>query len=177
MKSLLDQLSNYASYHRDPRNITTHLVGIPMILVAVTILLARPNLNVMGLMLSPAVAVALVTALYYLRLDRPYGLVMTLVLVISLAIAQYTAGLPTAQWLAWGLGLFVVGWIIQFIGHIYEGRKPAFVDDLMGLIIGPLFVAAEIGFALGLRTEVREAIDARSGPVRRRGTPVQVLKP
>lgn len=177
MKTLLDQLSNYASYHRDPRNIATHLVGIPMILVAVTILLARPNLPVMGLLLSPAVAVALVTAGYYLRLDIRYGLVMGLVLLISLAIAQYTATLPTAQWLAWGLGLFVVGWIIQFIGHVYEGRKPAFVDDLMGLIIGPLFVTAEIGFALGLRTEVREAIDARSGPVRRRGTPVQVLKP
>jgi uncharacterized membrane protein YGL010W len=40
-----------------------------------------------------------------------------------------------------------------------------------------LFVVAEMGFALGLRTEVRKAIDTRSGPVRRRGTPVQVLKP
>src|SRR3546814_9523920 len=33
-------------------------------------------------------------------------------------------------WLGSGLGMFVLGWVIQFVGHYYEGRKPAFVDDL-----------------------------------------------
>ena len=56
----------------------------------------------------------------------------------------------------------------QFIGHYFEGRKPAFVDDLTGLIIGPLFVAAELGFMLGLREPLRLAIEARVGPVRLR---------
>jgi uncharacterized membrane protein YGL010W len=28
MKTLLDQLSNYADYHRSERNITTHLIGV-----------------------------------------------------------------------------------------------------------------------------------------------------
>jgi uncharacterized membrane protein YGL010W len=69
-------------------------------------------------------------------------------------------------WLALSLGLFVVGWIIQFVGHYFEGRKPAFVDDLVGLAIGPLFVAAEAGFLLGLREEVREEIERRAGPTR-----------
>ena len=54
------------------------------------------------------------------------------------------------------------------MGHYYEGKKPAFVDDIMGLIIGPLFVAAEVVFALGLRSEVLKAIEERVGPVRRR---------
>ena len=67
-----------------------------------------------------------------------------------------------------GIGLFVVGWLIQFIGHYYEGKKPAFVDDIMGLIIGPLFVVAEVVFALGLRASVLQAIEARVGPVRKR---------
>ena len=69
-------------------------------------------------------------------------------------------------WLGWGVGLFVVGWVIQFIGHYWEGRKPAFMDDIVGLLIGPLFVLAEIGFALGWRKSVQQAIEARSGPVR-----------
>ena len=60
----------------------------------------------------------------------------------------------------------MVGWIIQFLGHYWEGRKPAFVDDLVGLLIGPLFVAAEVGFAMGLRLEVQRAIEARVGPTR-----------
>lgn len=42
MKTLVDHLSQYANYHRDPRNIATHFVGIPMIVLAVTILLSRP---------------------------------------------------------------------------------------------------------------------------------------
>jgi hypothetical protein len=40
---------------------------------------------------------------------------------------------------------------------------------LVGLIVGPLFVVAGWGFALGLRHEVRDAIERRSGPVRLRG--------
>ena len=85
-----------------------------------------------------------------------------------LAVAAPLAGQTTAIWLGWGLGLFGVGWVIQFIGHYYEGRKPAFFDDVMGLLIGPLFVAAELGFAMGLRKDVQAQIEQRSGPVRRR---------
>ena len=58
----------------------------------------------------------------------------------------------------------MVGWIIQFVGHIYERRKPAFLDDVVGLAIGPLFVAAEVAFLLGLRKEVQEAVEAVAGP-------------
>jgi uncharacterized membrane protein YGL010W len=61
--------------------------------------------------------------------------------------------------------MFVVGWVIQFVGHHYEGRKPAFVDDLTGLIVGPLFVVVEAGFLLGLRSELKQAIEERAGPV------------
>ena len=41
MRSTPDLLIQYARYHRDPRNIATHLVGIPMIVLAVAVLLAR----------------------------------------------------------------------------------------------------------------------------------------
>ncbi|MFX7938309.1 Mpo1-like protein, partial [Acinetobacter baumannii] len=75
------------------------------------------------------------------------------------------AALPTTAWLASSLGLFFGGWVLQFIGHWYEGRKPAFVDDIVGLVIGPLFVAAEAGFLMGWRPEVQAAIEARVGPL------------
>lgn len=39
---LVDQLSQYADYHRDARNILTHFLGVPMILLAVVIVLSRP---------------------------------------------------------------------------------------------------------------------------------------
>lgn len=164
MRTLEDQLTQYAAYHRDGRNVATHFVGIPMIVVAVAMLLSRPVLGEAGgVALSPALAAVVATTLYYLKLDLRFGAVMGALLAASLAAGQWAAALSTAQWLAWGVGLFVAGWAIQFVGHVFEGRKPAFVDDLMGLIIGPLFLVAEAAFALGLRRPVHEEIERRLG--------------
>ncbi len=160
---LIDQLANYAAYHRDRRNLATHVVGVPMIVVAVTVLLARPA-GPLGL--SPAVLAALSATAFYVRLDRRYAAVMAAFLAASVAFAAWTATLTTGLWLSTGIGLFVVGWFIQFVGHAYESRKPAFMDDVVGFLIGPLFMLAEVGFALGLRDEVRIAIEERVGPTR-----------
>ena len=168
MKTLIDHLAQYAAYHRDPRNIHTHFVGVPMIMFAVVILLSRPSWLVGDLPVSPALAGALASCFFYVRLDFRYGVVMAALLSAMLVGGQWLALQGTALWLAAGVGLFVVGWVIQFIGHYYEGRKPAFVDDLVGLIVGPLFVVAELGFLMGLRKEVQAAIEQRSGPVRLR---------
>jgi uncharacterized membrane protein YGL010W len=169
MKTLTDHLAQYAAYHRDRRNIATHFVGVPLIVLAVTVLLSRPAFAAGGLVLSPAVAAALAATLFYLRLDVRFGVVMAALLALCVAAGQALAAGPMATWLGAGVGLFVVGWIIQFVGHWYEGRKPAFVDDVLGLVIGPLFVVAEAGFLLGLRPEVQQAVEARSGPVRSGG--------
>lgn len=168
MKTLVDQLSQYAAYHRDGRNILTHFVGVPMILFAVVILLSRPAWTVgdMGLVISPAVVVALVASVYYMLLDTRYGIALAVVLGLMLSVSVWLAQQAWLVWLGWGVGLFVVGWVIQFIGHYWEGRKPAFMDDIAGLLIGPLFVLAEMGFVLGLRKEVQRAIEERAGPVR-----------
>ena len=168
MKTLVDQLSQYADYHRDGRNILTHFVGVPMILLAVVIVLSRPawGLGDMGFVLSPAVIAALAASVYYMLLDMRYGIALAVVLGVMLAVGVWLAQQTLVVWLGWGLGLFVVGWVIQFVGHYWEGRKPAFMDDIVGLLIGPLFVLAEMGFVLGLRKEVQHAIEERSGPVR-----------
>ncbi|MFK3790292.1 MULTISPECIES: Mpo1 family 2-hydroxy fatty acid dioxygenase [Pseudomonas] len=166
MKSLVDHLSQYAAYHRDPRNIASHFIGIPMIVVAVAVLLSRPAWPVAGLMLSPALLLALFAAVYYLRLELRLGLLMSVLMGLSAWAGQALAQQSTLVWLASGVGMFVVGWVIQFVGHYYEGRKPAFVDDVSGLIIGPLFVVAELAFLLGLRHDLKQQIEARAGGVR-----------
>lgn len=172
MKTLTDHLAQYAAYHRDPRNLLSHFIGIPMIVLAVAVLLSRPGAELAGLWLSPAALVTLAAVVFYLRLDLRYALLMSLVLLLCVWAGAVLARQSTAVWLATGVVLFVVGWVIQFIGHYFEGRKPAFVDDITGLIIGPLFVAAELGFLLGLRDPLRQAIEARVGPVRLRQRPV-----
>jgi uncharacterized membrane protein YGL010W len=166
MKSLVDHLSQYAAYHRDPRNIASHFIGIPLIVVAVAVLLSRPEWPVAGLWVSPAVLLALASAWFYLRLELRFGVLMTVLLGLSVWLGHVLAQQSTLVWLGSGIGMFVVGWAIQFIGHYYEGRKPAFVDDVSGLIIGPLFVVAELAFMVGLRHDLKERIEARAGGVR-----------
>ncbi len=169
MKTLEDQLSQYAAYHRDIRNIATHFVGIPMIVVAVAVLLSRPAFALSGFAASPAMAVALVASIYYLRLDLRLGALMAALMGLSVWFGAWAAAQATPVWLAIGVGGFVVGWIFQFVGHHWEGRKPAFVDDIMGLVIGPLFVVAEALFGIGLMPVLRERIEARVGKIRRGG--------
>jgi uncharacterized membrane protein YGL010W len=169
MKTGVEQLTKYAAYHRDKRNIATHFVGIPMIVLGVVILLSRPQWSApesYTTQFSPAFFLSIVTSLYYLKLDLKLGIVMGFFLGGCLTVAQGLAMSSTTLWLAWGLGLFFVGWAFQFVGHFYEGKKPAFVDDLMGLIIGPLFVAAEAAFMLGTRKDLQLQIEAKVGPTR-----------
>ncbi|WKE66512.1 DUF962 domain-containing protein [Gallaecimonas kandeliae] len=163
MRNLADQLVNYANYHRDRRNILTHFVGIPLIVAAAAILLSSPHWLLAGWTLSPATLVALLCSLYYLRLSLGLGLVMTVLLGLALWAGQ--AAVQAGLWLPLGIGLFVVGWVFQFIGHYFEGKKPAFLDDLMGLAIGPLFVVAELAFLLGLLPGLKAEVEGRAGPV------------
>lgn len=168
MKNLVDPLSQYAAYHRDVRNIASHFIGIPLIVIAVAVLLSRPGWPVGGFWLSPALLVSLASVVFYLRLDRAFGVLMAVLLGLCLWAGASLAQQSTLIWLGTGGGLFVTGWIIQFIGHYWEGRKPAFVDDVTGLIIGPLFVVAELGFLLGFRKTLQRSIEERAGPSGRR---------
>lgn len=160
-KTIADHLAQYAAYHRNKKNIATHLIGIPMIVVALIILLSRPDFMIGSMTISPANIVVIAAVVFYVRLDVPLGLLMTLLLWICLGIGSQVAMLSTVAWLSWGIGLFVVGWVFQFIGHYFEGKKPAFVDDIMGLAVGPLFVVAEVVFMLGLRKPLKQEIERR----------------
>ncbi|RUO26924.1 hypothetical protein CWE09_09600 [Aliidiomarina minuta] len=161
MKNITEHLAQYACYHRDRRNIATHLVGIPLIVLGIVILLSRPQFMLFGLSLSPAYLVALFAAVYYVRLDTALGVLMAVLLAICLWVGEGAALLQTTSWLGLGIGLFVLGWAFQFIGHYFEGRKPAFVDDITGLVIGPLFVVTEVVFMLGLRKSLKAQVESR----------------
>ena len=164
MRTALDLLTQYAAYHRDRRNIVTHFIGVPLIVFAVGVLLARPSFAVDGITLTPAWIVFVISALWYVSRHLVLGLAVSAVVGVLIWLAQYVAGGSVLSWLGWGFGLFVLGWVIQFVGHYYEGRKPAFVDDVSGLLVGPMFVVAEWMFALGWNREMLQTIESRVGP-------------
>ena len=165
MRAATDLLSQYAEYHRDRRNIVSHFIGVPMIVFAVGVLLARPAFALRGLALSPAwLAFGLATVWYLSRGNLVLGVAVSAVVGTLMLMAHQVAYGSFAAWLAWGLGMFVVGWLIQLVGHWYEGKKPAFVDDIVGLLVGPMFVVAELMFMLGWNRPLLAEIVRRAGP-------------
>jgi len=166
MRTSTELLAQYAAYHRDRRNIISHFVGVPLIVFAVGVLLARPVLAIAGgVALTPASLLFLVVALWYVtRGSAILGVAVSAVVAALLLLGQRTADGSVSVWLGWGIGCFAIGWIVQFIGHWYEGRKPAFVDDLVGLLVGPMFVVAEAMFMLGWNKPLQDAIEQRVGP-------------
>ena len=161
MRTATDLLSQYAAYHRDRRNIVSHLVGVPMIVFAIGVLLARPSVPLAGFLITPAwVVFALAAAWYLTRGNVVLGAAVTVVVGLLMLFAHKVE----TSWIAWGVGFFLVGWIIQFVGHWYEGKKPAFVDDLVGLLVGPMFIVAEAMFSLGWNRPLLDEIERRVGP-------------
>ena len=179
MTSIRQNLTQYAAYHRDRRNIATHFVGVPMIVFSLVLALATLSHPLGGVLVSLAALASIALSIYYLRMDVGLGVVMAAVLFLMCAGAsEMTARLGVGASLGWALGIFVVGWAIQFLGHKYEGVKPAFFDDLKQLLIGPIFVAAEACFLLGTRRDLQAYIEERVGPTvpRRDGRPIPIVE-
>jgi uncharacterized membrane protein YGL010W len=149
---------------------------VPLIVFAVVLALAVVTFRVVfeggAVEITLAALVAIAATLYYLRQDIAFGLAMAVVLFAMCAGAsEITARTSTGGALGWAFLVFTVGWAIQFLGHKYEGMKPAFFDDVMQLLIGPLFVCAEVFFLLGAKQGLRRYIEERVGPIVERRTP------
>jgi uncharacterized membrane protein YGL010W len=158
-------LQQYACYHRDRRNILTHFVGVPMIVFGVGVLLAAAGFAFHGRHVTLAWGVfALVSFWYLSRGHLGIGAATSAGVGVLMLLAHRAADAPMGAWLAWGLGFFGAGWVIQFIGHYYEGKKPAFADDLVGLLVGPMFVTLELLAPLGLFKQLMADVEHHAGP-------------
>jgi uncharacterized membrane protein YGL010W len=64
----------------------------------------------------------------------------------GIGIPVIFAGVVLAAFTHWrlGLGLFVGGWVLLFLGHRIEGNKPAFFQGAVYFLVGPVWVAKEI---------------------------------
>ena len=173
-RSAPELMVQYAHYHRDKRNIVTHLVGIPLIVLSIGMLLSLVSWNIAGYAVSLAALLWVFSTLWYLtRGNLLLGVATSVVKGVLIALAHTPEaatgwGLSALYDAAWfpGLAVFVIGWIIQFVGHIFEGRKPAFVDDVVGLMVGPMFVVGEALMMAGMLRSMHSLIEAQAGATR-----------
>ncbi|MCT8985653.1 Mpo1 family 2-hydroxy fatty acid dioxygenase [Shewanella phaeophyticola] len=147
MKSAVEQLSTYKSVHLNPNNIRTHFIGVPMIIWSAFLMLGTLRVAWQDYQISLAMVVTVVVLAYYMMLH--VRLALGLVLFILPVLYTTERVVHSAHPFVIAISIFVIGWVIQFVGHKYEKAKPAFMDDLNQLLIGPFFLMAELYFMFG----------------------------
>lgn len=144
---IVDQwFNNYSRDHRHQTNILIHWICVPAILwtviamlwtIPVPALIGRPGLW--------AAAAMFATFAFYLRLARvlAFGMLVVFIAFGAISEAIYRILGPTLLW-QFALGMFVIAWVAQFVGHQIEGKRPSFLTDLAYLLIGPLWLTAKV---------------------------------
>ena len=145
MSQLKAYFEDYAANHRHPMNKVTHYLGIPLIVMTLFGMLSHwvilPQLmteTVLGfqLQLDGGILIWLLASLWYLKLEWRLGLPFSGILLLLYYVSlQFSFSLLV-------LG-FILGWIFQGIGHaIYEKARPAFLTNILHLLVGPLWIFA-----------------------------------
>ena len=137
----VDQLiTHYGLSHQNPGNELIHFIAIPLIMLSLVGMLFA---------LHPYVAYAFIAAsmVYYARLSMVFFITMLVgsMLTVALVMAMGAQVLPVS------VAIFIGAWILQFMGHKMEGKKPSFFEDIQYLWVGPLFVLSKLFGKLGIR--------------------------
>lgn len=118
---------DYAAYHTAPGNRACHVVGIPLLMLAI----------IRWTMVGPIPLTAVFIPLFVLW--HP-GLGLAMGAVIA---GMAWAGLSLPLWAVWAA--FLLGTVLQAVGHaVYEKRSPAFADNLIHVLVGPMWVLKEV---------------------------------
>tara|TARA_R110002050_G_scaffold96140_2_gene200047 strand:- start:1223 stop:1744 length:522 start_codon:yes stop_codon:yes gene_type:complete len=156
MKSAVEQLSTYKSVHLNPQNIKTHFIGVPMIIWSAFLMLGTIRFDWQDYQISVAMILTVLVLGYYMALHMRLALGLVLFILPVLYTSEQVV--HTSHPFIIAISIFVIGWVMQFIGHHYEKAKPAFMDDLNQLLIGPFFLMAELYFIMGLEKDLAAQI-------------------
>lgn len=139
MRAVDRLFERYGEFHRHPANKAIHWICVPLIVWSV--LGAVWSLSPIAAYVSIAASLA-----FYLWLSVPLALGMLAVLLAMF----YPLTLLGSQVLIVSAAVFIAAWIGQFIGHAIEGRKPAFLEDVKSLLVGPAWLLGFVYRRLGI---------------------------
>ncbi|WP_371193275.1 DUF962 domain-containing protein [Glaciecola sp. SC05] len=138
MREIERLMNHYGESHQNKTNIWIHAIAVPAIyFVTIGLLWSIPIPEFLAqYKITFAHILAVPTLYYYFKLSGPIGAAMTLLTIISFGGVKLLLMLDINVW-QFCLALFVVMWILQFVGHKIEGKKPSFFEDLRFLLVGP----------------------------------------
>jgi len=149
-------LAEYGESHRNSTNKLIHWICVPLIfwtILGFISYIPTPNiyLKYFGfLSVASFIALVLVT-IFYFRLSWRIALIMIFVMLLMehfVSLANVTFG--KNSWLFY-LAVFIITWILQFVGHKIEGKKPSFLKDLQFLLIGPIWLLSFLLKKMGIK--------------------------
>ncbi|WP_306518353.1 DUF962 domain-containing protein [Rheinheimera sp.] len=154
MKTIEQWLDEYAVSHQNPINKKIHFLAVPLIYLTVFGLLWQIPMPLAGFaeqQINWPLLLCLPVLGFYFSLSFAIGVGMTIFsAAIVLFLRWFESAVMVDVWLA-SLVLFVLMWILQFVGHHIEGKKPSFFKDLQFLLIGPAWILAFVLRRFGIR--------------------------
>ncbi|MDP2189695.1 MAG: DUF962 domain-containing protein [Sphingobacteriaceae bacterium] len=158
MRKIDQLLHEYGDSHQDATNKMVHWVCVPLIMFSLIGLLWNIPVTGVKFLLGQAqnpwinwgVLFLLLASLYYVRLSFSLFIGM-LLLCWGMAFGNLKLQeLGASAHVFISIGIFVVAWIGQFIGHKIEGKKPSFLKDLQFLLVGPAWLMHFIYKKMGI---------------------------
>lgn len=136
---------DYQADHQTPGNKVCHSFGLPIVTVTTLGLLSRIVVGPSGFVvasdlvrLDAGTLLWMLGSLWYLFLDWKMAMPFSL-FALGLYFLGRALPLPAAG------ALFIIGWILQLVGHgIFEKRSPVFTRKINHLMIGPLWMFARL---------------------------------
>ncbi len=158
-----EQMGMYAAYHRDWCNQATHHIGVPLIVFSLILALTQVRLGyIAGLSVNAAPIVLGVLLLGYILAVPIVGILATVFYGALLWLAVVIAENQSPVLWAVVATCFIGGWIIQFVGHVFEGRKPALTVNAIQIFMAPPFLIAELLFLCGLQQALKANLQLRA---------------
>jgi len=137
-------LSAYRKSHQNKTNKKIHWVCVPAIMISLLgILWSFPFPVKVSPLINWATALIILSVVYYFYLSWQLALGMLFNSLLMIMILQWIDGFPLPLWQI-ACAVFVVAWIGQFYGHYIEGKRPSFYKDMQFLLIGPVWLLADV---------------------------------
>ena len=140
MSVLTRLLESYEKNHQNPINEAIHIIAIPLIMFSILGMTAAFDIFLEYILVG-------IVFFYYLKLSKTAALLMLVWLLIYLGLVV----LLKPYIIEISILLFAFGWILQFLGHFIEGKRPSFFEDLRYFLIGPLFVVQKVISKFGIK--------------------------
>ena len=143
-----------------------HMIGNPILFVAVVLPLSLLPVSVLGVKISAAPLLTIPALILWMAWDIIIGLAIVVTSIPLLFAAGAIAIHVSILWV-WviAVGLFVLGWALQIVGHqLFEGKRPTLLNNPVQMLISPMYMFAKLFVALGLRPDLAAVLQNLSQP-------------